>query len=242
MYISDNVKKWLFMIAGIICIASVFCITALFRGAFAAKEEVIPVSPVSQADEPAVSGTEREIWAVYVTGEVLRPGVYEIEPGSRVNDAIRLAGGFTHLADRDAINLAEKLSDEAHIVAPSVAARDDGAKSAPQTAVQTLQTARQTQPQTPKTAAVKPPVSVVSYPNGANGANAGEDTQKIDINTADAAVFATLPGIGPKLSRAIVAYRDENGPFGDIEDLRNVGGIGEKRFEAIKELVKTGNP
>jgi competence protein ComEA len=234
MYISDNVKKWLFMIAGIICIASVFCITALFRGAFAAKEEVIPVSPVSQADEPAASESEPEIWAVYVTGEVLRPGVYEIQPGSRVNDAISLAGGFTHLADRDAVNLAAKLSDEAHIVAPA-AARDDGAKSA----ARTPQTARQAQPPTPATAAAKPPASVVSYPRGSN---AKDNAQKIDINTADAAAFATLPGIGPKLSGAIVAYRDENGPFGDIEDLRNVGGIGEKRFEAIKELVKTGNP
>jgi competence protein ComEA len=227
MYIGDNVKKWLFMTAGIICIASVFCITALFRGAFAAKEEIIPVSPVSQADEPTASETEPEIWAVYVTGEVLRPGVYEIEPGSRVSDAIRLAGGFTHLADREAINLAAKLKDEAHILAPSVAARDNGVKSAPLTSAQAS-----------KPAVAANPATTISYPNGAN---AEDDTQKIDINTADATGFATLPGIGPKLSQAIVAYRDENGPFGDIEDLRNVGGIGEKRFEAIKELVKTVN-
>ena len=222
IYISDNVKKWLFIIAGITCIASVFCITALFRGAFAAREEVIPVSPVSNADEPVASDPEPEIWAVYVTGEVLRPGVYEIEPGSRADDVIRLAGGFTRLADREAINLAAKLRDEAHISVPSISARDDGAKSVPQTA-----------PQAPKPA--------VSYPNGA-AANAKEGVQKIDINTADASQFATLPGIGPKLSQAIVTYRNENGPFGDIEDLRNVGGIGEKRFEAIKELVKTDNP
>ncbi|MDR0654603.1 MAG: ComEA family DNA-binding protein [Synergistaceae bacterium] len=225
IYISDNVKKWLFIIAGITCIASVFCITALFRGAFAAREEVIPVSTVSSAGEPAMSEPEPERWAAYVTGEVLRPGVYEIEPGSRVDDVIRLAGGFTRLADREAINLAAKLKDEAHILVPSISARDDGAKSVPQA---------------PKPAgAVKPPAPAVSYPNGAN---AKEGVQKIDINAADASQFATLPGIGPKLSQAIVAYRNENGPFGDIEDLRNVGGIGEKRFEAIKELVKTDNP
>jgi competence protein ComEA len=236
MYISDNVKKWIFMIAGIICIASVFCITALFRGAFAAKEEVIPVSPVSQANEPvlAASEPEPEIWAVYVTGEVVRPGVYRIVPESRVDDAIRLAGGFTRLADREAVNLAAKLRDEAHISVPSVAARGDDTKSAAQTPTQ----AKQAATQAPKQAVIVKP-SVVSYPNGAN---AEDGAQKIDINAADASQFATLPGIGPKLSQAIVAYRDENGPFGDIEDLRNVGGIGEKRFEAIKELIKTGNP
>ncbi|MDR1580550.1 MAG: ComEA family DNA-binding protein [Synergistaceae bacterium] len=239
IYISDNVKKWLFMIAGIICIASVFCITALFRGAFAPREEIIPVSPVLQASEPALAAPkpEPEIWAVYVTGEVLRPGVYAIEPDSRIDDAIRLAGGFTRLADREAVNLAEKLRDEAHISVPSAAARDDGIKPAPPAAPQAAQP---TATQAPKQAAVKPSAApAVSYPNGSN---AEEDTHKIDINTADASLFTTLPGIGPKLSRAIVAHRDENGPFGDIEGLRNVGGIGEKRFEAIKELVKTGNP
>ncbi|MDR1134293.1 MAG: hypothetical protein LBL05_09010, partial [Synergistaceae bacterium] len=54
IYMSDNVKKWVFMIAGIICIASVFCVTALFRGAFASREEIIPVSPAPRADSPAV--------------------------------------------------------------------------------------------------------------------------------------------------------------------------------------------
>ena len=245
MYISDNVKKWLFMIVGITCIASVFCITALFRGAFTATEEIIPVSSVPQANEliQAASEPEPEIWAVYVTGEVVLPGVYKIESGSRVDDAIRLAGGFTRLADREAINLAAKLGDEAHISVPSTAARGDGTKSAPLSAEQAPQSAQQAKPaaaQVPKQAAtVKPPASAVSYPNRAN---ADEGAQKIDINAADASQFATLPGIGPKISQAIVAYRDENGPFGDIEDLRGVGGIGEKRFEAIKELIKTGSP
>jgi competence protein ComEA len=88
--------------------------------------------------------------------------------------------------------------------------------------------------------AVKSAAPAVSYPGGAN---AGDDgVKKIDINAADASQFATLPGIGPKISQAIVAYRDENGPFRDIEDIRGVGGIGEKRFEAIKELIKTENP
>jgi competence protein ComEA len=231
MYVSDSVKKWFFLIAGTICIASVFCITALFRGAFAGREEVIPVSPVTEAHESAYSERERdsEIWAVYVTGEVVRPGVYEIAPGSRVDDAVRMAGGFTRLADGDAINLAAKLRDEAHISVPRAEARDDGVKPE----------ARPAQPREPGQAAAKSPAPpAISYPGGAN---AEDGVQKIDINTADASQFAVLPGIGPKLSQAIVAYRNENGLFADIEDLRNVGGIGEKRFEAIKELVKT-NP
>ena len=64
---------------------------------------------------------------------------------------------------------------------------------------------------------------------------------KIDINTAPAAELADLPGIGPALSARIVAYREEHGPFPNVESLRGVRGIGEKRFETIKDLVWAGD-
>lgn len=60
---------------------------------------------------------------------------------------------------------------------------------------------------------------------------------KININTATQASLETLPGIGPALASRIIAYRQTNGPFKTIEEIKEVSGIGEKRFEAIKDLI-----
>jgi competence ComEA-like helix-hairpin-helix protein len=60
---------------------------------------------------------------------------------------------------------------------------------------------------------------------------------RININLASRSELMDLPGIGSALSERIVNYRNTNGPFSRIEDLRNVSGIGEKRFEAIKDRI-----
>lgn len=62
----------------------------------------------------------------------------------------------------------------------------------------------------------------------------------IDINTADAETLTALPGIGEVLAERIVAYRRENGPFPSVYGLMNVKGIGEKRMEAILDLITVG--
>lgn len=65
----------------------------------------------------------------------------------------------------------------------------------------------------------------------------------IDINTAPASLLATLPGIGDGLAAKIIAYREENGAFTHVEQLLNVPGIGEKRLEALIDMITTGgNP
>lgn len=61
---------------------------------------------------------------------------------------------------------------------------------------------------------------------------------KININTAGLAELDSLPGIGEAYAKRIVEYREANGPFKTIEDIKNVAGIGEKRYEAIKDLIK----
>ncbi|SFM91378.1 comEA protein [Thermodesulforhabdus norvegica] len=60
---------------------------------------------------------------------------------------------------------------------------------------------------------------------------------KININTADKADLEKLPGIGPALAERIIQYRQEHGPFKTIDELKNVKGIGDKKFEAIKDLI-----
>ncbi|XXM73677.1 helix-hairpin-helix domain-containing protein [Lysinibacillus sphaericus] len=60
---------------------------------------------------------------------------------------------------------------------------------------------------------------------------------KIDLNGATQEDFETLPGIGPAKAAAFVQYRDENGPFTRVEDIKNISGIGDKTFEKLKELI-----
>jgi competence protein ComEA len=62
---------------------------------------------------------------------------------------------------------------------------------------------------------------------------------KINVNTASAAELDALPGIGPSTAQAIIAHREEHGPFQSIDDLLAVRGIGEKKLDAIRDLVAT---
>ncbi len=60
---------------------------------------------------------------------------------------------------------------------------------------------------------------------------------RVNINSANESELTTLPGIGPSKAQAIISYRDENGRFQTVEDLKNVSGIGDKTFEKLKEFI-----
>jgi competence protein ComEA len=67
------------------------------------------------------------------------------------------------------------------------------------------------------------------------------ELQKININTADAWLLAALPGIGDVRAAAIVAYRQQHGPFRDVNELLNVADIGETTLDRIKDLITVGD-
>ena len=72
-------------------------------------------------------------------------------------------------------------------------------------------------------------------------AAAEEPVAQIDINTADETLLQQLPGIGPALAARIVAYRTENGPFGSVEELTQVSGIGPRTLEELRPYITAGN-
>ncbi|AGL00805.1 ComEA family DNA-binding protein [Desulfoscipio gibsoniae] len=149
---------------------------------------------------------------VHVAGAVQKPGVYRLPAGSRVVDAVNMAGP-TEKSALDYMNLAAVLEDGKQITVYSL--EQIGGQQLPGSVTGGM-------------TAEGAPVSGFGV-----SVNAGV----ININTASMAQLEDLPGIGPSLAQRIIDYRTQNGPFMTIEDIQNVSGIGEKRFEQLKGLI-----
>lgn len=133
---------------------------------------------------------EQKIVCVHIKGEVVAPGYYEMEHGSRVKDAILTAGGETSDADLTTLNLARVLNDgEELVVSTSIAAKDSS------------------------------------------------ESKLININTADMYTLCRLDGIAEKTAMSIINHRRNSGAFESIDDLKKVEGIGDFKFEKIKDKI-----
>ncbi|MDY7041567.1 MAG: helix-hairpin-helix domain-containing protein, partial [Chloroflexota bacterium] len=78
------------------------------------------------------------------------------------------------------------------------------------------------------------PLAASSPPTAPGSVSA---TGKVNVNTATSEELDTLPGIGPAIAQRIIEYRQANGPFQSIEEIKNVSGIGDKLFEKLKDLI-----
>ena len=165
------------------------------------------------------------ILEVYITGAVVNPGVYAVRPDQRVDDVLELAGGPTDAADLERFNLAARVTDAAHYRVPAAGER--------------------VEPAGPGTASVGPGMASVGPVTAWVGVDtgavvAGDCTQPIDINTATASCLQTLPGIGPGRADAIIAHRQETGPFGTPDGITAVPGIGDGIYARIASLITVG--
>ncbi len=131
---------------------------------------------------------------VYVCGAVNNAGVYKIAGGSRLYEAVELAGGFTDDADEACLNLAREVKDGEQII-----------------------------------------IRTVEEAQAAQEAACGDGL--VNINTASAAELTTISGIGESRAQAIIAYREANGGFGSIEDIKKVEGIKDGLFAKIKDKI-----
>ncbi|MEU3961262.1 ComEA family DNA-binding protein [Streptomyces buecherae] len=161
---------------------------------------------------------------VDVAGKVRAPGVRRLPAGSRVADAIEAAGGAKPGVRLSELNRARVLVDGEQIavgVRPGAGgAPVSGASSAGGNGV-------------PGTGA-----SGLSAGSGAEAATGGTAGAPVSLSTATAEQLDGLPGVGPVLARHILDYRDQHGGFDSVEELREVTGIGDKRFADLRPLVQ----
>ena len=174
------------------------------------------IQEIGNAD--AGSGSMEHIF-VYVCGAVNTPGVYELEAGARLYEAIARAGGVREDGAEESINQAQAVSDGERLYIPTDEEVRQGldayllSGSAGGDAAAGSQSA---------------------VPGGPSGSSAGG---KVNINTASREELKTLNGIGDTRAGSIVVYRESNGPFGSIEDLMKVEGIKEGVFNKLKDDI-----
>ena len=168
--------------------------------------------------------TQPEMIYVDVCGAVANPGVFQLATGSRVFQAIEAAGGYLPEAVQNCVNRAGVLTDgqQLYILTQEEMERQglDPAEMAGASDGQMNGSAGTGQ-------------------NTGIAAQAQQDN-RININTADETQLTTLTGIGATRAQAIIAYRQENGPFAAIEDIMNVQVIKEGTFAKIKDEIVVG--
>ena len=158
---------------------------------------------------------------VHISGAVRHPGVYQLKAGSRVWDAVRLAGGFSSNADQDSLNQAVFLEDGSRIHIPTLPVNPVSPQQETPTIIPTS-----TLP-TPSQTVLASPVRI-NFP--------------IDINTASGEELELLPQIGQVRAARILAYRQSHGLFKKIEDIRNVYDISPEVYAAIRDLITVSQP
>lgn len=162
------------------------------------------------AEEPA----EPIYIYVHVCGEVNRPEVYRLEIGARVRDGIEMAGGFTSNAAGNVLNQARVLQDGEKLYIPSIEEEKEWESF--------------TQ--------IQNEIVDESY-NAADNKSQASDNQMVNINTATLAELMTLRGIGESKAKSILEYRENNGTFRSIEELKNITGIKDGVLDKIRDSI-----
>ncbi len=219
-----------------------FCAIIIFVGVYVynksntvttSNDEKLTVTEEKETNEDDDS-TSKTVF-VDIKGAINTPGVYELENGKRIIDVINTAGGLTDNANTVNINLSKKLEDEMFII---IYTKEEIENYMKKQDVSEIVCASYE--------CVCPDSNNDGcYKNDSNKTNdktsSSNDevkvTGKVSINTASKEELMTLSGIGEAKAGAIIEYREKNGNFASIEDIKNVSGIGDAIFEKIKDNI-----
>ena len=186
----------------------IYCYTNAIENT--SEEEIENVLEVAQTN--TTKETEEKNIFVHIAGCVQKEGMLELSSNSRIADAIEKAGGLTQEADLSDINLAYLLEDGMKIYIPNQNERQENNEKTKNIPKEENTPSMQIQ-----------------------DTNTKQDV--ININTATQEELDTLPGIGPATATKIIEYRKEKGKFKQKEEIKEVSGIGEAKYEKIKEYI-----
>lgn len=167
-----------------------------------------------QDTAPAIVETVRLI-SVYICGEVRNPGIYKAPQGVMLNDIIEDAGGLTENASVNNINLVYQITGNMSIYIPSEDEIKNGFTGGD---------------------IIRQDGVYVWGNSSGDSSDPGGSTLMVNINTAALDELKSLPGIGEVTAQAIIDYRNTT-PFSAIEDIKNVTGIGDSKFNRIKDYI-----
>lgn len=190
---------------------------AQYKNEILPYEENVIEETIEKNKKSETSDLEKEDEIIiYITGEVNKEGVYSLPEGARIADAIDQAEGLTEEAYTEDLNLAYVLEDGMKIKIPN------------KNEIQNQEKVQMTTEDS-NYATTESGISIEETPTKAK--------QKVNINTASQQELETLTGIGPSIASKIVEYRKQNGIFKTIEDIKNVSGIGDNKFESFKNEI-----
>lgn len=218
------------------------------------EDEDQDISISSSYEQSSNTKKMRDCYTFHIAGEVKFPGVYSLDKKSRVVDAINTAGGATENADLDRINLAEYIKDAEKIRVPNINERtasnsnkdsfsmsqNFGYNSDGNSIENIISSSVKPNNNYNLSANIANNNETESSDNNNNNSSASEkkiSSNLININTADIKELQKLTGIGPATAGNIISYRDKNGNFNSIEDLKAVPRIGDKTFDKLRDSI-----
>ena len=172
-------------------------------------EDIFSVTAKEAEMEQSVneSAAEPEIIKVDVKGAVKSPGIFTAQAGDRVIDLISAAGSFTEKADTDKVNFAQIIEDQMVIYVPEIGEEDNGN------------------------------LENIQVGTSGDAVTKGTSGGLVNLNTATQEDLQTLTGIGPSKANAILEYRETVGKFKEVDELKQVTGIGDKTFERLRDSI-----
>ena len=187
-------------------------------------EESNSIINVNEVVEQEIGETKEKI-IVHVTGAVNKEGIVELEEGSRIIDAIEMAGGAKEDANLSKINLAYQLEDGQKLYVPNINDKEEIEYITEDVAKNNIVN--------------NDGIVTDEKENNKNKTNIeSEKKVMVNINKATQAELENLPGIGPAIATRIIEYRNENGKFSSIDDIKNVKGIGDAKYDKIKDSIE----
>lgn len=215
-YINKKQKILLIMIISIITLGiGYYTYTTKTNDEFSIEEQNLEIEENEREKEINENIKENTKIIVHVSGAVRNEGIVELKEKSRIADAIEMVGGVTEDAYMKDVNLATILEDGMKIYIPTK---------------EEVEKQREN-----KNDSVSKDTNLDIYNNSSN---TRKKNNKVNINTASKEELDTLPGIGESTANKIISYREEKGNFKSIEEIKEVSGIGDSKYEQIKNLIE----